>query len=90
MAVRSTRGSELTPAGEFVFECASRLLEVARDIDASLGELRQESGKQITVMASPTVSEFLMPLWLLSLKVAESQEADPTPRVVRAANSGTH
>jgi DNA-binding transcriptional LysR family regulator len=49
LAVRTTRGSKLTPAGKFVVECASRLLDMARDIDASLGSLarcmrRQRAG----------------------------------------------
>lgn len=87
LATRTTRGTELTAGGKFVFDCAQRLLEVARDIDANLGALRQEHHEQITVMASPTVAEFLVPLWMLSLKLAEAQEGHSLPKVVVAAGT---
>jgi DNA-binding transcriptional LysR family regulator len=87
LAVRTTRGSELTPAGRFVVECASRLLDVARDIDASLGTLRQECRERIAVAASPTIAECLMPHWLLWLQGDQSWTADPIPRVVLTASN---
>lgn len=36
LAIRTTRGSQLTPAGIVVAEWAARLLEVADEIDAGL------------------------------------------------------
>jgi DNA-binding transcriptional LysR family regulator len=88
LAVRTTRGSQLTPAGAFVAEWATRLLEVARDIDASLGSLRQEGRKRITVVASQTIAEYLMPHWLLSLQAADFRRAGTAPRVeLTATNS---
>src|ERR1700757_1143435 len=68
LAVRTTRGSQLTPAGVVVAEWASRLLEVAHDIDAGLGSLREEGRQRIRVVASQTIAEHLMPHWLLSLQ----------------------
>jgi DNA-binding transcriptional LysR family regulator len=88
LAVRTTRGSKLTPTGAFVAEWASRLLEVAHDIDASLGSLRQEGRQRITVVASQTIADFLMPHWLLSLQAADSLRAGTAPRVdLTATNS---
>ena len=87
LAVRTTRGAQLTPAGELVVDCASRLLDVARDIDLSLGALRQERRERIMVVASPTVAECLMPHWLLSLQVSEAQDAKSVPRVVLTAGN---
>lgn len=90
LAVRTTRGSQLTPAGAFVAEWASRLLELARDIDASLGSLRREGGQRITVVASQTIVEYLMPHWLLSLQAADSHYAGTAPRVVLTASNSPH
>lgn len=87
LAVRTTRGSELTQAGKFVVECASRLLDVARDIDASLGTLRQECRERIAVVASPTIAECLMPHWLLSLQGSEPQDTNPVPQVVLTSSN---
>lgn len=87
LAVRTTRGAQLTPAGELVVDCASRLLDVARDIDLSLGALRQERRERIMVVASPTVAECLMPHWLLSLQVSEALDAKSVPRVVLTAGN---
>ncbi|WP_156371820.1 LysR family transcriptional regulator, partial [Mycobacterium sp. UM_11] len=41
LAVRTTRGSQLTPAGLIVADWARRLLEVATEIDAGMGSLRK-------------------------------------------------
>jgi DNA-binding transcriptional LysR family regulator len=90
LAVRTTRGSQLTPAGAFVAEGASRLLELARDIDASLGSLRHEGGQRITVVASQTIVEYLMPHWLLSLQAADSHYGGTAPRVVLTASNSPH
>lgn len=99
LAVRTTRGSQLTPAGVFVAEWASRLLDVARDIDAGLNSLSQEGRQQITVVASPAIAEHLMPLWLLSLQAANSgrarhastsERAGIAPRVVLTASISMH
>lgn len=85
LAVRTTRGAKLTPAGEFIVGCAARLLDVAGDVDASLGALRQDCRERIAVAASPTVAECLLPHWLLSLYNSSSHDANPIPRVVLTA-----
>lgn len=60
LAIRTTRGSQLTPAGIVVAEWAARLLEVADEIDAGLGSLRTEGRQRIRVVASQTIAEQLM------------------------------
>lgn len=90
LVIRTTRGSQLTPAGASVAEWASRLLEVACDIDAGLDSLRQEGRQRITVVASPTIADCLMPHWLLSLQAANSQRAGIAPRVVLTAGNSVH
>ncbi|GFG99382.1 hypothetical protein MTIM_52610 [Mycobacterium timonense] len=58
----------MTPAGLVVADWATRLLDVAQEIDAGLGSLRKEGRERIRVSASQTVSEQLMPHWLLSCR----------------------
>src|ERR1700756_2816225 len=64
LAVRTVRGTQLTPAGVVAAQWANRLLDVAQEVDAGLGSLRSESRSKLKVAASLTVAEQLMPLWL--------------------------
>jgi DNA-binding transcriptional LysR family regulator len=89
-AARTTRGSSLTSAGNMMAQWASRLLEVARDIDAGLGSLREEGCQRIKVVASPTIVEHLMPHWLLSLRAANSQHTGSVPEVNLTATNSEH
>ncbi len=90
LAVRTTRGSELTPAGLIVAEWASRLLEVAGEIDAGLGSLRKEGRERIKVAASQTIAEQLMPHWLLSLQAEATRRGSVVPQVVLTATNSEH
>ncbi|WP_280830277.1 LysR family transcriptional regulator [Mycolicibacterium frederiksbergense] len=85
---RSPRGSRLTPAGVVVAEWADQLLEVAHRVDAGLAAMRTENHKRLTVMASLTIAEQLMPRWLVSLQAAAQRRGAPAPEVIlTAANS---
>jgi DNA-binding transcriptional LysR family regulator len=90
LAVRTTRGSQLTPAGVVVAEWAARLLEVAHDIDAGLASLRKEGRQRIKVVASQTIAEQLMPHWLLSLQAADTRRGSTAPQVVLTATNSEH
>jgi DNA-binding transcriptional LysR family regulator len=90
LAVRTTRGSQLTPTGAVVAEWAARLLEVAHDIDAGLGSLRKEGRQRIKVVASQTIAEQLMPHWLLSLQAADTRRGSAGPQVVLTATNSEH
>lgn len=87
LAVRTPRGSQLTPAGVVVAEWATRLLEVASDIDAGLGSLAEEGRQRIRVVASQTVAEHLMPHWLLSLQAADARSSGTAPQVILTATN---
>lgn len=89
LAVRTTRGSDLTPSGVVVAEWAARLLEVARDIDAGLSSLRERGRQRIQVVASQTIAEHLMPHWLVSLQAA-NRHGDSAPQVVLTATTSEH
>ncbi len=90
LAVRTTRGSQLTPAGLIVAEWAARLLEVAHEIDAGMGSLRKEGRERIKVVASQTIAEQLMPHWLLSLQHAATRNGDTVPEVILTATNSDH
>ncbi|CPR02632.1 LysR family transcriptional regulator [Mycobacterium bohemicum DSM 44277] len=90
LVVRTTRGSQLTPAGLIVAEWGSRLLEVAGEIDAGLGSLRKEGRERIKVAASQTIAEQLMPHWLLSLQAEARRRGSTFPEVVLTATNSEH
>ena len=89
LAVRTTRGSQLTPAGHIVAEWAARLLEVAGEIDAGMGSLRKEGREKIRVAASQTIAEHLMPHWLLSLH-SVTRHGGTVPHVILTATNSDH
>lgn len=90
LAIRTTRGSQLTPAGIVVAEWAARLLEVADEIDAGLGSLRTEGRQRIRVVASQTIAEQLMPHWMLSLRAADMRRGGTVPEVILTATNSEH
>jgi DNA-binding transcriptional LysR family regulator len=90
LAVRTTRGSQLTPAGMIVADWAARLLEVANEIDAGMGSLRKEGRERIRVSASQTISEQLMPHWLLSLQTDSTRRGATAPQVILTATNSDH
>ena len=86
LAARTTRGSQLTPAGVLVAQWAARLIEVAHEVDAGLASLRAESHQRIKVVASQTIAEQLMPHWLVSLQ-ADWPAGGTAPEVVLTATN---
>jgi DNA-binding transcriptional LysR family regulator len=87
LAVRTTRGTTLTPAGVLVAEWSARLVEVAHEVDAGLGSLRAKSRQRIKVVASQTVAEQLMPQWLVSLQAAATRRGSTVPEVILTATN---
>src|ERR1700748_2683764 len=70
LVTRTTRGTQLTPAGEVVAEWADQVLDVAQRVDAGLASLRAERRSRLKVAASLTVAEQLLPRWLVSVRAA--------------------
>ncbi|MCV7315415.1 LysR family transcriptional regulator [Mycolicibacillus parakoreensis] len=90
LVVRTARGSTLTAAGAVVAEWADRLLDVAHHVDAGLASLRTESRQRVTVAASLTIAEHLMPRWLVSLRAAATRRGTAVPQVVLTATNSDH
>jgi molybdate transport repressor ModE-like protein len=81
LVTRTTRGTQLTPAGEVVAEWADQLLEVAERVDTGLASLRAERRSRLKVVASQTVAEQLLPRWLVSLQAAALRHETVAPEV---------
>jgi DNA-binding transcriptional LysR family regulator len=81
LLTRTTRGTQLTPAGEVVAEWADQILDVAQRVDAGLASLRAERRSRLKVAASLTVAEQLLPRWLVSLQAAALRHGAIAPEV---------
>jgi molybdate transport repressor ModE-like protein len=81
LVTRTTRGTQLTPAGEVVAEWADQVLDVAQRVDTGLASLRAERRSRLKVVASQTVAEQLMPRWLVSLQAAALRHGGTAPEV---------
>jgi molybdate transport repressor ModE-like protein len=90
LAVRTARGSQLTPGGLVVAEWAARLLDVAHHVDTGLGSLRTQRREQTKVVASQTIAEQLMPRWLVSLQAAATRRGVTAPHVILTATNSEH
>lgn len=82
---RGARGSELTDSGVVITEWATRLLDLAEEIDTAIAGLRGDRGHELVVAASMTVAESLMPRWLVRLRQLHPHTA--TGVALHAANS---
>lgn len=85
---RGARGSTLTASGKVLVEWASRLLDVAEEVDGAIATLRSDSRRELRVAASMTIAEHLVPRWLVQLRQRQVRESvDPTSVSLDAANS---
>ena len=81
LVTRTTRGTQLTPAGEVVAEWADQVLDVAQRVDTGLASLRAERRSRLKVAASQTVAEQLLPRWLVSFQAAALRHGAVAPEV---------
>lgn len=65
---RSPSGTEMTPEGVAVLEWAAGLLDAAERFSAGIESLLGSKRASLTVAASMTISEYLIPSWALSLR----------------------
>ena len=89
LVTRTTRGTQLTPAGEVVAEWADQVLDVAQRVDTGLASLRAERRSRLKVAASQTVAEQLLPRWLVSFQAAALRHGSNAPEVSFNATDST-
>lgn len=69
---RSHTGTRLTPAGERAVEWAGPVLQAVRALQTGAASLKADGGPCLTLAASLTVADYLLPAWLQRLA-----ETDP-------------
>lgn len=88
LVVRGARGSRLTPAGQLVAQWAESVIRAAAELDAGVGALRGGRQGQLTVAASLTIAEHLVPRWLVALQVRRVRAGEePVTVRLETANS---
>lgn len=88
LVVRGARGSHLTQAGQLVAQWAENVIRAAGELDAGLTALRGELAGQLSVAASLTVAENLMPGWLVALQ-SRRLHAGQAPVAVRLVSTNS-
>lgn len=85
---RGPRGSELTASGVVVTEWASRLIDLTDEVETAIGGLRGERSRELSVWASMTIADLLVPRWLVQLRRRQLQhDLAPTSVSLTAGNS---
>lgn len=72
---RGPTGSRLTPQGAVVVDWARTVLDAAAAFNAGVGALRGDRATKVSVAASLTVAEYLVPTWLVAVRKAHPELA---------------
>ncbi len=75
LVIRSTSGSSLTPSGILVVDWARDVLDAAAALTQGAAAIRAPGAGSITVSASQTVAEHLLPAWLSQLRATRPEAA---------------
>lgn len=85
---RSRRGSALTPTGELLVQWSGSVLTAAAELDAGIAALRADRRGHLSIAASLTIAEHLLPGWLVALRSRQVQLGQtPTEVTMTATNS---
>lgn len=82
---RTPRGSRLTQSGTVLVEWAAKLLDHAHELDNAIATLRDDQAGQLTIAASMTIAEHLLPRWLVQLR-----QGDGRPTINLTATNSDH
>jgi molybdate transport repressor ModE-like protein len=72
LLTRTRRGSALTQTGDLVVHWATRVVDAAEQLDAGIAALRQDRRAQLTIAASLTIAEYLLPGWLVAFRAHQA------------------
>jgi DNA-binding transcriptional LysR family regulator len=92
---RTPRGSTLTAEGALVVDWARGVLDAAERLVAGIDALRSGAGHRLSVAASMTVAEYLVPAWLTELSrrhptVGVALEVHNSAEVAAGVASGSY
>ncbi len=90
LVTRTRRGSELTGTGELIVQWAGRVIEAAEQLDAGIAAIRADRRGHLSIAASLTIAEHLLPGWLVALRAQQVHHgAAPTEVTMTATNTAT-
>jgi molybdate transport repressor ModE-like protein len=72
LLTRTRLGSALTQTGDLVVQWATRVVDAAEQLDAGIAALRQDRRAQLTIAASLTIAEYLLPGWLVAFRAHQA------------------
>lgn len=84
---RSKRGSELTRTGELLAQWAARVVEAAEELDAGIAALRVDRRAHLTIAASLTIAEHLLPGWMVAMRAHQLQLGQPQTEITMTATN---
>ncbi|WP_417234110.1 LysR family transcriptional regulator [Arthrobacter sp.] len=85
---RTPRGSTLTETGSMITGWAADVLAAAGRMEAGIESIRAHSLRQLDVAASLTITEYLLPRWLVTLRSRQEAAGQVPTRVgLSAVNS---
>lgn len=73
LLTRGRGGSELTPTGELIVQWADRVLEAAERLDAGIAALHADRRAHLSIAASLTIAEHLLPGWLVAVRAEQAK-----------------
>jgi DNA-binding transcriptional LysR family regulator len=88
LLVRTPAGSQLTEQGRLVLGWAEDVLDAAGRLEAGVRSIRSGISHRLTIAASQTTAEHLVPPWLIGLRASEEGAGmQPTVIELTVANS---
>lgn len=87
LVTRSKRGSELTPTGELLVQWAGEVLDAAHRLDAGIAALRSDRRGHLSIAASLTIAEHMLPGWLVGLRAQQVRRGLPPTEVTMTATN---
>src|SRR3546814_18979412 len=94
LLTRTTKGSVLTQHGDLVVQWARAVMDAAEQLDACLAALKPARLAHISIAASLTLAELLLPSWLVAVPSRQVNGGSPTtasplPAPNRARRAGS-
>lgn len=89
LLTRTRRGSTLTPTGELVVQWADRVLEAAEQLDVGITALRTDRRGHLSIAASLTIAEHLLPGWLVAIRAQQQKLGQPPTEITMTATNST-
>ncbi len=88
LLARSPAGSHLTEQGRLIVGWADDVLDAADRLEAGLRSIRSGVSRRLSIAASQTIAEHLVPHWLVELRGIEQAAAEQVPEQAGTQQAG--